>query len=194
VTSAVRIAQRPYLLIAAALIVVQGLVLFAMGRVPICACGTVEPWQGVVHSAQNSQQIFDWYSFSHLVHGFLFYGLTWLILRRAPLALRLMVAVMLEVSWEILENSDFIINRYRAETISLDYYGDSIVNSVSDTLTMAFGFALASWVPTRAIIAAAVVLEAGLGILIRDNLVLNVIMLIYPLDVIKAWQATPLLN
>src|SRR5207237_371728 len=145
-------------------------------------------WHGVVHSAENSQHIFDWYSFTHVLHGFWLYLLTWLAFPRAPLAPRLMLAVGLEAAWEVIENSSFVIDRYRAETISLDYYGDSVVNSVADTLSMMFGFTLAFWLPVWAIAAIGVGIELGLVYLIRDNLFLNVLMLIFPFDAIKTWQ------
>jgi hypothetical protein len=178
-----------YLLIAVGLIAVQALVEHAMGRVTICTCGYIKLWEGDISSSGNSQHLTDWYSFSHLIHGFGFYLLFWLVGRRRPIGMRFLAALALEISWELIENSSFIIDRYRAETISLDYYGDSIINSVSDTLTAVSGFWLAYYLPVTLIVLLTLAMEIGVGYAIRDNLTLNIIMLLHPVAWIKAWQS-----
>jgi hypothetical protein len=180
---------RDYVLIALALIALQAAALHALGRVPVCTCGSIKLWQATVNSSENSQHIFDWYTPSHVVHGFIFYLALWLFFPKTPVMLRLVVAVGIEAAWEIVENTPAVIERYRSGTISLSYYGDSILNSVADTLAMATGFLLASRLPVIASALLVVAFELFTAYWIRDNLTLNVVMLLYPLDAIREWQA-----
>ena len=187
-TSASRLSWR-WLAVAFVLVLIAGGILLAMGQVPICKCGYVKLWHGVVFSSENSQHLSDWYTPSHIIHGFAFYGLLWLVGRRWPIGVRLVLAVLIESGWEIFENTDMVINRYREVTISLDYYGDSVINSMSDIMAMLLGFVAASRLPIWTTVLLTVVMELVVLYYIRDNLTLNILMLVYPLDSIKHWQA-----
>ena len=171
-----------------AILIAAAIILYAMGHPLICKCGYVKLWHFGVVSAENSQHIFDWYTPSHLIHGFLFYALFWLIMPRASFGARLIAALLLEASWEVIENTDFVINHYRETKVSLDYYGDSVLNSVSDILFMVAGFFLAAWLPVWVTVLLAVALEVFVGVMIRDGLTLNVIMFVWPSEAILQWQ------
>jgi hypothetical protein len=159
----------------------------ALGRNPICTCGHVDLWHPYL-DAGNSQHIADWYTLSHIIHGFLFYLLGWLVLRGRPPGERLILAVAIEAAWEMLENSPIIIDRYREATMALGYSGDSVINSVSDVAFMALGFAFARRSPVWLTITVAIAFELVALWAIRDNLTLNVLMLVWPINAIKAWQ------
>jgi hypothetical protein len=177
------------LLLALIIVVGAAAVLLAMGRPAICTCGMVALWEPSADSARTSQMLADWYSPSHLIHGLLFYWLLWLAVRRWPVERRFLVALAIEVSWELIENTPLIINRYREATMALGYTGDSVINSLSDIAMMALGFLLARRLPIWASMMLAVVLELAALVVIRDNLTLNIIMLLAPSDTIRAWQA-----
>jgi hypothetical protein len=177
------------ILITLGIILLTATWLLWIGREPICKCGYVKLWHGQVVSAENSQHISDWYTPSHLIHGFLFFGALWLFARRLSFGWRLAIATLVECAWEIVENSDAIIERYRAVTISLDYYGDSVLNTVCDVLAMVLGFWLASKLPVWATVALIVLFEGVTMWIIRDGLALNILMLVWPLDSVAQWQA-----
>ena len=172
----------------ALLIAFFAVILYLMGQPAWCQCGDIKLWHGVVFSSENSQHLSDWYTFTHIIHGFGFYLLFKLLFPRLPFATRLLLAITLEGAWEILENTDYVINRYREVTISLDYFGDSVINSISDIIAMIVGFFLASRLRVALSIALIITFEVMLAYFIRDNLIINIVMLIYPLDWLKAWQ------
>lgn len=175
--------------VGAGLVLAAAGVLLALGRTPWCACGSAVPWSWDVWSRHNSQHLLDPYTFTHVLHGLGFFALTWLLLgRRVPLAWRAVITAGLESAWEVLENSPAVIERYRAETMSLDYFGDSVANSASDAGACLFGFWIASRLPWKWSVALFIATELVLLAWVRDSLVVNVIQLVWPIAAIKAWQ------
>jgi hypothetical protein len=160
----------------------------AMGRNPICTCGTVELWVGARDSAKTSQMLADWYSLSHVVHGLLFYAGLWLIAGRWPVEWRFLTAMLLEAAWEVTENTPLVIDRYRSTTAAIGYTGDSILNSMSDIIMMAFGFLIARKLPIRATLLLLIALEVVPLVAIRDDLTLNILNLIVPIRAVQQWQ------
>ncbi len=171
------------------ILVAAAAILLAMGRPPICTCGEVALWESSASSARTSQMLADWYSPSHFIHGLLFYWLLWLAFQRWPVERRFLAAMAIETAWELFENTPLIIDRYREATIALGYTGDSIINSISDIAMMALGFLAARRLPVWVSVALALALEWAALIVIRDNLTLNIVMLLAPSDAIRAWQA-----
>ena len=176
-------------LLAILLVAGAAVILLAIGRPPICTCGTIALWEPSADSARTSQMLADWYSPSHVIHGILFYGLLWLPFRQLPVERRFLLAVAIETAWELIENTPMVIDRYREATIALGYNGDSIINSLSDIAMMAVGFTLARKLPVWASAAMVVVLELAALAAIRDNLALNIIMLLAPNEALRNWQA-----
>ena len=181
--------NRRAIITAIVIVVAAAAVLLAMGRPPICTCGTVALWEPSANSARTSQMLADWYSPSHVIHGLLFYWLLWVAFRRWPVERRFLAATAIETAWELVENTPLIIDRYREATIALGYNGDSVLNSVSDIAMMVMGFIIARRLPVWVSVALALALELAALIVIRDNLTLNIIMLLAPNDAIRAWQA-----
>ena len=176
--------------IGVALIAAQAVAELAMGRPAICTCGWVELWYGDLFGPGLSQHISDWYSFTHISHGVVFYALTKLVAPRAPLWTRLVATLAIEVSWEVAENTPFVIDRYRQSALAQGYNGDSVINSVSDTLFCVIGFTLARLSPVRWSLAYVLVAELALAALIHDNLTLNIWQLVHPTKAISDWQAS----
>jgi hypothetical protein len=176
------------LIAALAIVLAAAVIELAMGREPRCTCGEIKLWHGVVNSSENSQHLSDWYTPSHLIHGIAFFALTVWLAGRVLLRWRLVIALAIEAAWEVVENTPMVIDRYRAATIALDYYGDSVLNSTSDMAAMVAGFWLASRLPWRVTLAAVIVTELAVAAVIRDNLTLNILMLIHPIEAIRQWQ------
>lgn len=158
------------------------------GRIWWCACGKATPWSGDIWTSHNSQHLFDPYSFSHVLHGVIFCGLFALLLRKASSQWRFFFSIVLECAWELFENSPFIIQRYREGTFALGYEGDSVLNSMGDVMSCGIGFAVAYYLGLRRSLVFVAIVELVMLVWIRDNLTLNIIMLIHPIDAIKAWQ------
>lgn len=174
---------------AIALVAVQALVLFAMGQPAICACGVVKLWHGSASSPETSQHISDWYTLSHVLHGVIFYALLKLAAPRASLGVLFLAALAIEAAWEITENTPFIIDRYRQLALAQGYTGDSVLNSVFDTIAAGTGLMLARFAPVWLTMLILLAFEAVAAYSIRDNLMLNIIQLIYPIEAISRWQA-----
>lgn len=163
-------------------------VLHLMGRDPICPCGTIAMWHGEVPSTEGSQHLFDWWTFSHVIHGFVFYAGLRLALPRLETGWRFLAATVIEVGWEIVENSDWAIERYRTVTAAVDYNGDSILNATSDIGVMWLGFLLARFLPVRVSVLIVVAIEALPMIVIRDGLILNILTMLWPMPAVVRWQ------
>ena len=183
-------ARRDYVpwLLMFGVVLVAMLTLWFEGRVWWCQAGDKSLWVWDIWSTHNSQHLIDPYSFTHVLHGILEFWLLGLIFRKVPLVWRLLIAVMIEGAWEIAENSSYVINRYREVTISLDYFGDSVINSISDILCCATGFLIGYKLRFWRSLILFLATEAVLIFWIRDSLMINIIMLLYPIDAIKAWQ------
>ncbi|MFV0369885.1 MAG: DUF2585 domain-containing protein [Hyphomicrobiaceae bacterium] len=181
-------ANARWLFLAGLVLLVQAVALLVMGRLAICKCDYVKFWHGVVQSSENSQHLTDWYTFSHVLHGLIFYAVLTYLMPRASWTARLLVAVCIEAGWEIVENTEMVINRYRTATISMDYFGDTVINSIMDNVAMVVGFIAAALLPVRISIGLGVATELFMAWMIRDNLTLNVIMLLWPVEAIARWQ------
>ena len=182
------IRSRPVLLIVCGAMLLAVIYLRWQGRVWWCECGRLTPVSWVVASQHNSQHLFDAYSLSHLLHGLLFFGALWFFRGRLSLNTRAVIASMVEIGWEVLENSPIIINRYRAATISLGYSGDSIANSIADVASFVAGFYLARKLGLWWSVGIFFAVELLMLWWMRDNLTLNVLMLFWPVDAVRTWQ------
>lgn len=169
-------------------IVVQIAALHAMGQPPICTCGIIRLWQGDVLGPENSQQLTDWYTPSHIIHGLLFSLGLKALFPRLSLVKAFAIALCLEITWELIENSPPMIARYRQQALAQGYSGDSILNSVSDVLACTTGFFVARAIPVKFTLALILAAELFTGYMIRDNLSLNIIQLVHPVAALSHWQ------
>lgn len=176
----------------AGLVVILIGILALMGRPFFCPCGTLKLWQGDVFSPQVSQHLTDWYTFTHVIHGILLYGGLWWLLPDKSHGHRFIMALAIEGSWEIFENTEFVIDYYRQNTMAVEFYGDTIINSVSDLGAMAVGYWITFNLPLWGSVGMLVVIEVLLTLIIRDSFFLNVLMFLYPFEFIKSWQLAPL--
>ncbi len=177
-----------YLLLGGVLFALQGVALFLMGQPSICTCNVVKVWEGMVLSSGNSQHLTDWYTISHVLHGAGFYYLLSWFFPRLSLPQKFLIAIGFEVGWEVLENGELLIDRYRKTALAQGYVGDSILNSLSDTLAMLVGFVIAWRFKWWLIIPLMFLVELWSIYMIHDGLLFNMIQLIYPLDFIDEWQ------
>ena len=175
----------------AAILVISAIVLRLQGRLWICSCGYVALWCGDINSVGNSQHLFDPYAFTHVLHGFLFIAFVQLLRPRIEESWKVSAALGMEALWEVIENSTYVIERYRSQTISLGYTGDTIVNSFGDLIACSVGILVARRLGVLWTIVLAVVIELVLLVTIRDNLLLNIIMLLFPSEAIRQWQSAP---
>lgn len=179
---------RTIFLIALVIVAIQGVTLSYFGQPPVCPCGVLKVWEPTLTGVGNNQQMFDWYTFSHIIHGLLFYLLLWVLFPRMPVLIRLLIAMGIEMSWEILENTPWTIAHYRKQPLAANYAGDSILNSIMDTCSMIAGFFLARRLPVWAAILLVVTFELGVAFVIRDNLTLNILNFFYQFDAVSEWQ------
>lgn len=175
--------------IAALLLLMQAGILWWFGQPLLCECGVLKAWEGNVWSPGNSQQLSDWYTFSHILHGLLFYWLLSLAFPKMRVAHRVLIALALEIGWEVAENTPYVIELYRRQALAVGYRGDSILNSLSDSFAMLAGFVMARRLPVWAAVAFALFAEALALYMIRDNLALNLLNFIHQFDTVSAWQA-----
>lgn len=176
------------LAIAAGFIALQALALLAMGHPPICTCGNINLWHGNPSGPETSQHLTDWYTYTHVIHGIVFYFLLWLIAPRTSFALRFALVIGIEAAWEIIENTPLIMDRYRQSALARGYFGDSMINSVADTIASGLGVLLARILPIWSTITLIIVMELFAAYMIHDNLTLNIIQLIHPSETISRWQ------